>query len=263
MPRKQYTSDLTQVEFEHIERILPRSTTNHCKHNRKDIFDGIMYLLKNACNWRDIPGDLPSGGVCNYHFCKYKKTGYWELIKIEINKQVRTILSKANSTPTCLLLDSQSVKNTDTGCASGIDGNKKIKGVKRNVLVDTIGLNWGIKVTPANFSDRLGGRLVLRSAINNTPLCILVKADEGYSGKEFQIRCKQECNVTLEIVKKIPDQIGFQVLPLRWVVERSNAWMDKCRRLWKNCERLIDTSENMVHICFLRIALHKLSRLLG
>jgi transposase len=189
---------------------------------------------------------------------------YGKKMKLHLNKKVRRCVEEREELPTCMLLDSQSVKNTDTGCCSGIDGNKKVKGIKKHLLTDTVGLNWNRSITSANIGDREGALELAKTSIKKNILsrCEVVKADQGYSGENFAIDFCMKCKTTIEIVEKEEGQIGFQVLPMRWVVERSNAWMDKCRRMWKNCERTIMSAEAMIDICFLRINLHKLAKVL-
>jgi putative transposase len=263
MQAKQYTSNLTQDEYDTICPYLPIPKTNKLFYEWRSIINGIFYVEKNGCTWRDIPIDLPPWETCYYHFKRLRKSGFWENLKIRLNKQVRIIIEERNETPSCLLLDTQSVKNTDTGCSCGIDGNKKIKGIKKSLLNDTLGLNWGRTVVPANTGDRECGYVTIQDTIKRVPRCKLIKADEGYSGIPFGLECLKEYGITIEIVEKLPDQIGFQVLPLRWVTERSNAWMDKCRRMWKNCERLTESAEAMIDICFLRIAMKRLAKSRG
>lgn len=260
MQAKRYTSNLTQSEYETIKQFLPGQKTNKLKYQWIDILNAIFYVEKNGCTWRDIPADLPPWEVCYYHFKKLKITGFWESVKIALNKLVRTLIEDKQALPSCFLLDTQSVKNTDTGCETGIDGNKKIKGIKKSLLNDTLGLNWGRRVKSANTGDRECGYATIEQAKNYLKSCETIKADEGYHGEGFGINILDQYGISIEIVGKLPNQIGFQVLPMRWVTERSNAWMDKCRRMWKNCERLVDTAEAMIDICFLRIALRRLGK---
>lgn len=264
MTRKQYTSNLTEKEYQIIFKFLPEQKTHHMDYSYKDILNGILYVIKNACTWRDIPGDLPPWQTCYYHFRKLTKLNTWEKAKLELNKQVRTLLEDRKELPSCILIDSQSVKNTDTGCESGIDGNKKVKGIKKHLVCDTLGLNWDRAITPANVGDREGALVLAISSYQKGILknCLTAKVDEGYTGEDFTVLFYEatNCQVMIEVVEKLPDQKGFQVLPMRWVIERSNAWMDKCRRMWKNCERLVKSVESMIDICFLRINLRRLAR---
>jgi putative transposase len=264
MQSKVYTSNLTQSEYETIKQFLPEQKTNKLTHKWIDILNGIFYVEKNGCVWRDIPADLPPWEICYYHFKKFRNTNFWEKTKLEMNKKVRSLLEERKQLPSCILIDSQSVKNTDTGCESGIDGNKKVKGIKRHILCDTLGLNWDRAVTPANIGDREGALVLAKNSKEKGILdnCITAKVDQGYTGENFAIQFYQitENQVVIEVVEKLPDQQGFQVLPMRWVIERSNAWMDKCRRMWKNCERLVESAEAMIDICFLRIVLRRLGK---
>jgi putative transposase len=262
MPRKHYTSNLTPIEYNIISQYLPEISTKPLQYSYHQILNGIFYVTKNGCTWRDIPADLPPWKTCYYHFRKLAKLGIWERIKLELNKQVRNLLEERSHYPSCLLLDTQSVKNTDTGCQSGIDGNKKIKGIKKVLLVDTLGLNWDRQVVSANTGDRDCGLSIAQTVKYKNILnrCEVVKLDEGFSGESFALEFFEETGVLVEVVEKPKNQRGFAVLPMRWVVERSNAWMDKCRRMWKNCERTVDSALAMIDICFLRIALKRLGR---
>lgn len=260
MKIKQYTSNLTTIEYQQLLVFLPVEITKKLKYSYHQILNGIFYIVKNGCTWRDMPNDLPPWETCYYHFRKFVVLELWERIKLELNKKVRRAIEGRKELPSCMLLDSQSVKNTDTGCKAGIDGNKKIKGIKKHLLTDTIGLNWNRVVTPANVGDRAGAIQLAKTSKQKAILknCELVKADQGYTGEDFAIDFYMNCETIIEIVKKVEDQIGFQILPLRWVVERSNAWIDKCRRMWKNCERLKESAEAIIDICFIRINLKKL-----
>lgn len=262
MPNKQYTSSLTDYEYKIILPFLPEEKTHHMDYSYLDILNAIFYVDKHGCTWRDIPKDLPPWETCYYHFRKLTKLGVWEKIKLELNKKVRVLLEERKEYPSCILIDSQSVKNVDTGCSSGIYGNKKVKGIKKHLVCDTIGLNWDRCITSANVGDREGA-LALAKILKQKDIlknCLTAKVDEGYTGEDFAIQFYENTGnqAMIEVVEKLEDQKGFQVLPMRWVVERSNAWMDKNGRMWKNCERLVESAEAMIDLCFLRIALYRL-----
>jgi putative transposase len=263
MSYKQYTSNLTDKEYNIICKYLPDTKTKHLKHSYLQILNGIFYVDKNGCSWRDLPSDLPPWKTCYYHFRKLSLLGVFEYIKLELNKQVRALLYDKTKYPSCLLLDTQSVKNTDTGRPCGIDGNKKVKGIKKTLLVDTLGLNWDRAIVPANTGERDCGLIIAQTATTKGILenCKVVKLDEGFSGLEFALNFYEEAGVWVEVVQKPQNQKGFAVLPMRWVVERSNAWMDKCRRMWKNYERTVQSAQAMIDICFLRIALRRLGKM--
>jgi transposase len=165
------------------------------------------------------------------------------------------------------IVDSQSVKNTD--CASikhkGFDGGKKIGGIKRNIIVDTIGLPLAISITPANTGERDGCfALLLGSNSSNNEQELLsclqeIYADSGYTGERFGFEVYQETAIQMTVIprnKEKPKEFG--VVPKRWVVERSFSWIEKCHRLWKNTERLITSSKAMVQLCFIRLLAKRL-----
>ena len=233
MSYKQYTSNLTDSEYQILLQFLQGVKTRPINYSYLEILNGIFYVLKNGYTWRDIPGDLPPWETCYYHFRKLTKLNIWEKIKLELNKRVRVLLEEKEQLPSCILIDSQSVKNTDTGCESGIDGNKKVKRIKKHMLCDTLGLNWDRVVTSANIGDRKGALLLASSSKQKGILesCLTAKVDEGYTGEDFAIEFYINSEVIIEVVEKLPDQKGFQVIPMRWVIERSNSWMDKCRRM--------------------------------
>jgi transposase len=156
-----------------------------------------------------------------------------------------------------VILDAQSVKNTDTAEEKGYDAGKKVSGIKRHIVVDTQGFPHAIAVTPANVTDREGALAACRfhkaalSKVNN------VLADGGYTGQPFADAIHDTLGATVEVVKRSELHV-FAVIPKRWVVERSFAWLEKCRRLWKNCERQLNTSLQLVNLAFLTLLLRRL-----
>lgn len=156
-----------------------------------------------------------------------------------------------------LIVDAQSVKNTDTAEEKGYDGGKLVSGIKRHIAVDTQGLPHAIHVTTANVTDRAGALEAF--SLHQTSLCDVknVLADAGYTGEKFADGVQELLGCPVEIAKR-SELHTFAVIPKRWVVERSFAWLEKCRRLWKNCERKLRTSLNMVVLAFVVLILKRL-----
>ena len=154
-------------------------------------------------------------------------------------------------------MDAQSVPNASSGQNKGYDAGKKVSGIKRHIMVDTNGLVHGIYITPANETDRVGALQLLEKQKKNLPLLEKVLADGGYRGTSFA-DAVQECIGTVTKIVKRDELHTFVVLPKRWRVERTFAWFEKCRRLWRNCERLVESSKAMTQIAFMRILLKRL-----
>ena len=150
-----------------------------------------------------------------------------------------------------------SVKNTDTAEDKGYDAGKKVSGIKRHIAVDTQGLPHAIHITTANVSDRDGAVAMIECAKNNLSSVLNILVDGGYTGEKFAEKIKSVIGATVEVAKR-SELHKFVVIPQRWVVERSFAWLEKCRRLWKNCERKTNTSLQMVVLAFLTLLLKRL-----
>ena len=154
-------------------------------------------------------------------------------------------------------MDSQSVKNTDTAGHKGYDAGKKVSGIKRHIAVDTQGLPHGIHVTTADVTDRAGALAMFDRRRDDLSQVRNVLVDGGYTGKPFATAVQGLLGASVEVVKR-NELHTFVVLPKRWVVERSFAWLEKCRRLWKNCERKLNTSLQMVVLAFTVLILKRL-----
>lgn len=159
-------------------------------------------------------------------------------------------------TTTFLILDAQSVKNTDTATQKGYDAGKKVSGIKRHIAVDTNGLPHAIEVTTANVTDRDGAVLMLESYQTYLKDVLKVLVDGGYSGEKFAQEVLRIISATTEVVKRNELHM-FAVLPRRWIVERSFGWIEKCRRLWKNCERFLASSRAMMQLSFISLILRR------
>ena len=154
------------------------------------------------------------------------------------------------------IVDAQSVKNTDTARHKGYDAGKKVSGIKRHIVVDTNGLLHGVEVTTANVTDRDGAiETVIRHKKNLSKVTKLL-VDGGYTGKLFAQQIKEILGAEVEVVKR-SELHTFKVIPKRWVVERSFAWLEKCRRLWKNCERKLETSRQMIILAFVSLVMKR------
>jgi len=155
-----------------------------------------------------------------------------------------------------LIVDAQSVKNTDSARHKGYDAGKKVSGIKRHIAVDTLGLPHAIAVTTAEVTDRKGALLALAHRAQELSRVQAVLADGGYVGQPFAQAIKRLLGAQVQIAKR--SQLHpFAVMPKRWIVERSFAWIDKCRRLWKNCERNLNTSLQFIHLAFLGLLLRR------
>lgn len=155
-----------------------------------------------------------------------------------------------------VIVDAQSVKNTDTAREKGYDAGKKVSGIKRHIVVDTNGLLHGVEVTTANVTDRDGAILLAKRAKKNLSRVEKLLVDGGYSGEKFATEIKKILKAKVEVVKR-NELHTFKVLPKRWVVERTFGWFEKCRRLWKNCERRLKTSRQMIMLAFISLLLKR------
>jgi len=210
------------------------------KYDLREIINAILYLLKTGCQWRMLPGDFPHWKIVYYYFSTWKKNGIWSEMQQYLVEEVR-IKEQQNVEPSIGIIDSQSVKNTLVSCEDkGFDAGKKIKGIKRHIIVDKLGLIIAIVIHSAGIQDRDGAISAIKTMKENWSRVIKIFADGGYAGKLIQ-KIKELFNLELEIVKR-NNLKEFKVLPKRWIVERTFSWIDTFRRTSKNYERLNDTS---------------------
>jgi transposase len=155
-----------------------------------------------------------------------------------------------------VIVDAQSVKNTDTAREKGYDAGKKVAGIKRHIAVDTNGLLHGVHVTTANVTDRDGAILLAKASKENLSEILKILVDGGYTGSKFASAIRRILKADVEVVKR-SELHTFKVIPRRWVVERSFAWLEKCRRLWKNCEQKLSTSRQMIILAFVSLLMRR------
>src|ERR1700686_4237801 len=207
-----------------------------------------------------LPREFPKWRTVHSYFAKWSEPGQDGVSVLEpaLKKQVGMARTKQgrNFMTSFLIVDAQSVKNTDSAGQKGYDAGKKVSGIKRHIAVDTQGLPHAIAITTANVTDRAGALAALDRCAANLRSVKSVLVDAGYTGEPFAQGVGERLRATVQVAKR--DQLHtFAVIPKRWVVERSFAWLEKCRRLWKNCERKLNTSLQFVHLPFLVLLLRR------
>ncbi|HEX3993692.1 MAG TPA: IS5 family transposase [Acetobacteraceae bacterium] len=249
-----YPSDLTDQEWSLIEPLIPPAKRGGNRRTVvvRDVVDGVMYILSTGCQWPALPKDLPPRSTVNDYFRRWDDDGTLDRIHHALYIQCRELAERAAS-PTAAIIDSQSVKSAEKGGSlsdpPGYDAGKKIKGKKRHVLVDTQGLLLHAVVHAADIQDRDGGVLLMSTLFGLFPFLLKLYADSGYQGPKFKAGLQRVCSqINVEIVKR-SDAGTFVVLPKRWIVERTIAWLNRCRRLAKDWECL-----NRNGLAFLRWA---------
>jgi putative transposase len=261
--KQAYPTDLNDTEWVQIAPYLPepKSIGRPREIAWREIMNGMFYIVKNGCVWRAMPHDLPAWQTVYYYFRLFGKDQTWEKINTTIRESVR-VKEGREPQASAMIIDSQSIKSAEGGEKIGFDGGKLVKGRKRNLITDTIGLVVVAKVTAANVQDVHAGKQILIELQKRTELITRLQkifADGGYRG-ELVNWVKNELHVDMEIVLKLADQKGFQVLPKRWVIERTNAWVTRNRRMARDYERLAETSESFIYILMIRLGLRRLIR---
>jgi putative transposase len=266
--RQAYPTDLNDTEWQILEQYLPQPKTKRGrprKHPWREILDAIFYIVRSGCAWSLLPHDFPPRKTVYHYFRRWRIDGTWEQLNTALREMVRVQAGRAKQ-PSAAVLDSQSVKTVEGGSERGYDAGKNVAGRKRHTVVDTLGLVLGVLVTAANVQDRAAAKLVLQLVFDRLSALTpwrwnglkKIWADGNYRG-ELIGWVQAMFGWTLEIVAKLPDQVGFQVLPKRWLVERTFAWLNRQRRLSKDYERLPQTSEAFIYVAMTRLMLRRLA----
>lgn len=256
-----YPTDLTDKQWTLIEPLLPppKPGGRPESHPRREIVNAILYVSRTGCAWRMLPKDFPPWETVYWHFARWRDGPALKHLHDQLRDQLR-VAEGREPEPTAGIVDSQSLRGADTvGAASrGWDGGKKVNGRKRHIITDTMGLLVIVLVTAGSVQDRDGGRMVLRRLHRRRRRVSHVFADGGYAGR-LVARARTAWNITVEVVAKPADQKGFVVLPRRWVVERTFAWLMRWRRLARDYERSPRSHEAFVRWAMIGLMVNRLA----
>ncbi len=258
MNRKPYPTDLSDEQWQLLKPMLPPPSLVGRKRevDLREIANALFYVKRAGCAWRLVPHEFPAWQTVYYYFRKWRDAEWFVKLNDKLRTEVRTTEGR-DPDPSAAIIDSQSVTTTEQGGAKGYDAGKKVNGRKRHILVDTIGLLLIVRVLAANIQDRDGAKMLFADIKDRMPRLFLIWADGGYRGKLIAW-VATNCLWLLEIVKRNDDLKGFHVLPRRWVVERTLAWLSRNRRLSKDYERRCESAEAWVYISMIELMLKRL-----
>ncbi len=262
MRLRRYPTDLTDAEWGRLAPLLPAPEPRGRprEHPVREILDAIFYIVRRGCAWRLLPHDFPPWGTVYYWFRRWRLDGLWQRILVALRRATRQTEGREPE-PSAAIMDSQSVRIAEeSGGNQGYDAGKNVPGRKRHLLVDTSGLLLAGRVTPANISDNRGAKELLAGLAPLMPRLELIWADSAYAGEKLRTWCEEHTGWQLEIVPRDTGSSIFKVLPRRWVVERSFAWISRNRRLAKDYERKVQTSECLMKVAMIRLMLKRLGR---
>ncbi len=261
MIRQRYDTDLTDAQWLKISMLFPKPN----KRGRprtidfREITNAIFYMLRAGCAWRLLPHDFPKWQTVYYYFRRWQKDGTWQRIHYFLRAEVRVIAGR-NVEPSAAIADTQSVPTGHHGLSKGFDGGKLVKGRKRHIMVDVMGLLLTVMVHSAAIQERRGFKLLLFRIRHLFPRLSLIWVDGAYDGQPLQTWVKHWFDWLVETIKRNENTQGFEVLPRRWVVERTFGWFGRYRRLSKDYEYLTSTSETMLYIAMINLMLRRLTR---
>jgi putative transposase len=255
-----YPTDLTDSQWDIIQELIPSAKSGGRPRSleMRQVINAILYVTVGGIQWRMMPNEYPKWQSVYSYFRTWRKEGIWRRIHDTLRAKMRRKAGR-HKHPTAGCADSQSVKTTAIPGVRGYDKGKQVNGRKRHLLVDTLGLLLAVVVTAASVQDRDGAKLLFQRLGGACKKLRLIWVDGGYRGQLLDW-VVEHCHFRLQLVLRSDSQKGFLVLPRRWVVERTFAWLNHHRRLSKDYEQLTQTSETFIYIVMIRLMLRRLAR---
>lgn len=253
---RNYSTNVTDNQWQFIKNTLELDNRKR-KYDLRIIWNAIMYLVKTGCQWRMLPNDFPKWQLVYFYYSKWANAEDFDLLLARLREKVR--LNRNQNREPCLgIMDSQSIRWGNNRSLKGFDGNKKVKGIKRHVVVDKNGFLLAIMVTVANIHDSKAVDFLMRTMSYFLSPVKLILADGGYRGETID-HVKHRFGYLIQVIMRKDDKKSdFKPISKRWIVERTFSWFDNDRRLCRNFELLMENSENMVKLSAIKLLLNKI-----